>query len=179
MSTIRVNQIQDTSTNVAANISGGVVTFTNPPNLSTGAMTNAPAFQARHTSFIFPDNVATKITGFTEDFDTNNSFTSDRFTPATAGKYLVTMTGNLSGVTNYDMYNGRIELQKNGSSLTFSGAQGNASHRSHRYPLSISLLVEMNGSSDYIEMFVYLNNVGTNNGVLSQIAFGAHKLIGA
>lgn len=31
MSTIRVNQIQDTSTNVAANISGGVVTFTNTP----------------------------------------------------------------------------------------------------------------------------------------------------
>ena len=31
MSIIKVNQIQDTSTNVAANISGGVVTFTNPP----------------------------------------------------------------------------------------------------------------------------------------------------
>jgi len=29
MSVVRVNQIQDTSTNVAANISGGVVTFTN------------------------------------------------------------------------------------------------------------------------------------------------------
>jgi hypothetical protein len=32
MSVVRVNQIQDTSTNVAANISGGVVTFTNPPS---------------------------------------------------------------------------------------------------------------------------------------------------
>jgi hypothetical protein len=31
MSTIRVNQVQDTSTNVAANISGGVVTFNNSP----------------------------------------------------------------------------------------------------------------------------------------------------
>jgi hypothetical protein len=31
MSIIRVNQIQDTSTNVAANVSGGVVTFTNTP----------------------------------------------------------------------------------------------------------------------------------------------------
>ena len=31
MSVVRVNQIQDTSTNVAANISGGVVTFTNTP----------------------------------------------------------------------------------------------------------------------------------------------------
>ena len=31
MSVVRVNQIQDTSPNVAANISGGVVTFTNTP----------------------------------------------------------------------------------------------------------------------------------------------------
>ena len=36
MSVVRVNQIQDTSTNVAANISGGVVTFTNTP-INTGA----------------------------------------------------------------------------------------------------------------------------------------------
>ena len=31
MSILRTNQIQDTGTNVAANISGGTVTFTNPP----------------------------------------------------------------------------------------------------------------------------------------------------
>jgi len=37
MSVVRVNQIQDTSTNVAANISGGVVTFTNPPAFASGA----------------------------------------------------------------------------------------------------------------------------------------------
>ena len=37
MSTIRVNQIQDTSTNVAANISGGVVAFNNTPTFASGA----------------------------------------------------------------------------------------------------------------------------------------------
>ena len=37
MSTIRVNQVQDTSTNVAANISGGVVAFNNTPTFASGA----------------------------------------------------------------------------------------------------------------------------------------------
>lgn len=36
MSTIRVNQVQDTSTNVAANISGGVITATNAIISSNG-----------------------------------------------------------------------------------------------------------------------------------------------
>jgi len=36
MSTIKVNQIQDTSTNVAANISGGVVSLTTPLAVSSG-----------------------------------------------------------------------------------------------------------------------------------------------
>jgi hypothetical protein len=170
MSVVRVNQIQDTSTNVAANISGGVVTFTNPP-LGLPAATNTPAFQARRgSSFIFSDNTTTKVTGLTEDFDTYNNFASDRFTPTTAGKYLVTMTGSLEGVNSYDMYNGRIELQKNGSFYIYSGAQGGATSRSNRYALSISLIVDMNGSS--------LNNSGSANGSLGQIAFGAHKLIG-
>ena len=77
------------------------------------------------------------------------------------------------------MYNGRIELRKNNSVLTYQSSQGNASSRSHRYGLGLSLIVEMNGSSDYLEMFVYLNNVGTANGRIGQASFGGHKLIGA
>tara|TARA_R110000803_G_scaffold68276_1_gene130102 strand:+ start:1430 stop:1960 length:531 start_codon:yes stop_codon:yes gene_type:complete len=45
MSVVRVNQIQDTSTNVAANISGGVVTFTNTPiNAGGGKVLQAIPF---------------------------------------------------------------------------------------------------------------------------------------
>jgi len=47
MSTIRVNQVQDTSTNVAANISGGVVTFTNPPQ---GVTTSRVLLQTHNIS---------------------------------------------------------------------------------------------------------------------------------
>ena len=51
MSVVRVNQIQDTSTNVAANISGGVVTFTNPPQ-GTGKLLQMPFTQYTSTTTV-------------------------------------------------------------------------------------------------------------------------------
>ncbi len=141
--------------------------------------TSTPAFQARRASTLtFSDNTATKVTGFSEDFDTDNNFASDRFTPTTAGKYFVTVTGNIQGVTNYDMYNGKISIYKNGSEVLQNGSQGNASSRSHRYGLSLSLTVDMNGSSDYLEMYVYLDNSGTDDGKFEgdSISFGAFRV---
>lgn len=145
------------------------------------SQTNTPAFQARRpTAFQFSDNTDTKITGFTEDFDTDNNFASDRFTPTTAGKYFVTIAGSIQGVTNYDMYNGKISIYKNGSEYLQTGSQGNATNRSQRYGLSLSAIIDMNGSSDYLEMYVYLNNVGTDDGKFETdtLSFGAYKLIG-
>ena len=146
------------------------------------SQTNTPAFQARRsTGFQFSDNTDTKVTGFTTDFDTDSNFASDRFTPTTAGKYFVTIQGSIQGVASYDMYNGNIHLRKNGTELLRTSSQGNASSRSNRYGLSLSLIVDMNGTSDYLEMFVYLNNVTTGDGIfnLDTTSFGAYKLIGA
>mgnify|MGYP002622040029 CR=1 FL=1 len=146
------------------------------------SQTNTPAFQARRsTGFQFSDNTDTKVTGFTEDFDTDNNFASDRFTPTTAGKYFVTIQGSIQGVSNYDMYNANINLRKNGTELLRTSSQGNASSRSNRYGLSLSLIVDMNGTSDYLEMYVYLNNVGSDDGTFNAdtLSFGAYKLIGA
>lgn len=148
----------------------------------TTSLVNTPAFQARRSSdFTFSDNTVTKVTGLTVDFDTDNNFASDTFTPTTVGKYCVTITASMQGVTNYDMYNGDLYLFKNGSQHIKISAQGNASSRSHRYALSQTAIVDMNGSTDYLEMFCYLNNVGTDNGKLvgESISFSAFKLIGA
>lgn len=169
-------------TNAMTISSGGVATFNNTPNLSTGAMTNTPAFQARRsTSFEFSDNTVTKVTGLTEDFDTDNCFASDTFTPNKAGKYCVTIAASMQGVSNYDMYNGDLYLFKNGSQHIKVSAQGNASNRTHRYALSQTVIVDMNGSTDYLEMLCYLNNVGTDDGRLEaeSISFSAFRLIGA
>ena len=163
--------------------SAGVMTATSFAG-SGAALTNLPggdnkaSFQARRASGLyFNDNTFTKVTGFTEDFDTDNNFSSDRFTPTTAGKYSVNISGDIEGVTAYDMYNGHIELRKNGVAFKGVGSQGNLSYRSHRYGLGTQIIVDMNGSTDYLEMWVYLNNSGSAQGWLGNASFGAFKLI--
>jgi len=146
------------------------------------SQTNTPAFQARRaTNLTLTENATTKVTGFTEDFDTNNNFASDRFTPTTAGKYLVTITGNIQSVSNYDLYNGKISIFKNGSEVIQNGSQGHGTSRSNRYGLSASLIIDMNGSSDYLEMYCYLNTASGNDVSIEagSLSFGAYKLIGA
>ena len=171
MSTIKVDTVQSRG--------GGAVDFTQAPTVNSIPQTNKPAFQARRSSnFDFSDNTVTKVTGLTEDFDTDNNFASDTFTPTTAGKYCVTITASMQGVTNYDMYNGDLYLFKNGSQHIKIGAQGNASSRTHRYALSQTAIVDMNGSSDYLTMHCYLNNVGSDNGrlVAESISFSAFRI---
>tara|TARA_R110000751_G_scaffold37153_2_gene90276 strand:+ start:156 stop:677 length:522 start_codon:yes stop_codon:yes gene_type:complete len=62
MSVVRVNQIQDTSTNVAANISGGVVTFVNPPQ-GTGKLlqTVTTGYIATHSALVTSTTQASLI----------------------------------------------------------------------------------------------------------------------
>ena len=146
------------------------------------SQTNTPAFQARRaTNLTLTENTEVKVTGFTEDFDTDNNFASDRFTPTTAGKYLVTITGNIQSVSSYDIYNGKISIYKNGSEFIQNGSQGHGTSRSNRYGLSPSLIIDMNGSSDYLEMYCYLNTVSGGDVVIEagSLSFGAFKLIGA
>lgn len=185
MSIIKANTFQDRGGNTILS-SDGSGTITASSSLassvaSVGGINNTPAFQARRsTGFQFSDNTDTKVTGFTADFDTDSNFASDRFTPTTAGKYFVTIQGSIQGVASYDMYNGNIQIRKNGTQILETSSQGNATSRSNRYGLSLSLIVDMNGTSDYLEMYVYLNNVTTGDGTFNAdtLSFGAYKLIG-
>ena len=122
--------------------------------------TSTPAFQARRASTLtFSDNTATKVTGFSEDFDTDNNFASDRFTPTTAGKYFVTVTGNIHGVTNYDMYNGKISIYKNGSEFAYN-TQDQYRGTGLVSNCMCQCIVSCNGTGDYFEMYAKHNGGG-------------------
>jgi hypothetical protein len=148
-------------------------------NLPTISFT--PAFQAGRSgsNFTFSDNTYTKVTFNETELDTDNNFASDRFTPTTRGKYFVTITANMEGVNSYDMYNGNLSIYKNGAEIRQVGSQGNATSRSNRYGICLSMIVEMNGSTDYLEMYIYLNNSGAANGAIesSSLSFGAFRMI--
>jgi hypothetical protein len=116
----------------------------------TVAATAAPAFSATNNATqTLSSAVYTKIAFQTEEFDTNSNFdntTNYRFTPTAAGYYQV--NGRvLKTSTAADML---VVIYKNGSAFK-GGAEPSTS-----YSCSVSALVYMNGSTDYIELYGYI-----------------------
>ncbi|MBC7421350.1 MAG: tail fiber domain-containing protein [Bdellovibrio sp.] len=106
--------------------------------------------------------VTTKLTGWSKvvsnTFDTNSNFAADRFLPTVAGKYLIT------GSAYCFPTNGSyciVEIRKNGAivSANYQYSSTDAS------PIS-SAVVDMNGTTDYIELYAqngaYTTIGGTN-----------------
>ncbi len=114
--------------------------------------TSGPAFRAfrSSTSQSFTQNVFTKVQFNGETFDTDSCFdstTNYRFTPTKAGYYQVQTTIEFSG--SADTLS-QVQLYKNGS------AYSNLLYNT-KLPASIiaggSDIVELNGTTDYIEIF--------------------------
>jgi hypothetical protein len=121
---------------------------------STGVSTQvgAPAFRAYLSSTqTISSATTTKVTLNTENFDTNSNFdttTNYRFTPTVAGYY------QINGVVTFTTGAGQAAIFKNGSRyLTGVEVTYNASLGGH---IPISDLVYLNGSTDYIELYIYL-----------------------
>jgi len=181
MSILKTNQITDLGGNELLTSNGsGVIS-------SGGAITNTPAFHAELSSTqTISDATTTKVQFNTEIYDTNNNYdnsTNYRFTPTVAGKYFcysVVRGAVTTGVSNMTQFN--AEIRKNGAKIVKAGSD----FRSAGYGLesfaSCSAGVSLNGSSDYLEVFCYINDLGGGNCEIygSQTSvFGAYKVIGA
>src|ERR1700687_595838 len=94
-------------------------------------------------------NTWTRLGWSIKDFDTNNSFAADRFTPTTAGKYLLTLTLECAATTGICA----AAIYKNGASYTYSQIW-TPSGSVDNFP-SVSAVVDMNGTSDYVEAYVF------------------------
>ena len=122
--------------------------------LGTNVVGNGPAFSAyKSSNQSFSQNTWTKATFPFEDFDTNNNFdstTNYRFTPTVAGYYHMSCNGYFSngGSDNY------LQLYKNGAGF---GYYVNAGFSITTMHLTFSNLIYMNGSTDYLELWVYSN----------------------
>ena len=178
-SIIKVNTIQDAGGNALLTSNGSGALTTN--NIG-GKMT--PAFYAYLGSTQSVTNGAnTKVQINTEIFDSDNAFDNSsnyRFTPQTAGKYFV--YGAVCGATDgYRLYQVHAKIYKNGSNyaLTSEIIQDDSFNRKTSF---ISTVVDMNGSSDYVELYglvdIHANNNETIVGSASKMTyFGAYKII--
>jgi hypothetical protein len=143
----------------------GSVTLTVPSVAGTNTVTvpsatgtvmvsgNMPAFSAyKSSNQSVTSGVVTKVTFDTEEFDTNNNFASSRFTPTVAGYYQIN-----SMINSYDASSGgsysACYIFKNGSRYqdgTFILTVGKG---------VVNSLVYLNGSTDYIEIYVNIGAV--------------------
>jgi hypothetical protein len=120
---------------------------------TAGVPIDGPAFSAyMSTSQTVSTITFTKVQLQTEEFDTSNAFdnvTNYRFTPTVAGYYQVNGAIGVNTIATsiaIMIYKNGVRF-KDGNNMN---ANGNAS--------SVAALVYLNGTTDYLELYVYLTN---------------------
>ena len=149
-------------TNTIDTVSGTTNLVIGSTNTSTITMPNGalsgqnyPAFEAHLSATqTVSDAVFTKVQSNTEVLDTDNCYdnsTNYRFTPTVAGKYFVygrVMTR--AGATSLE--SGIAEIRKNGSNYIRQQIDL-SSNRIDNNCVQVSAVIDMNGSSDYVELW--------------------------
>ena len=156
----------------------------------TGFPANTPAFFAYlggSGGQSVSNNTVTKVTINAEVFDTDNAFDSSsnyRFTPQTAGKYFVHASIMADSGSSTNLEANYIYLKKNGSSYIFQGNTDFTANYVRQNVITNSAVVDMNGSSDYLELFGRIKSVSgsgqlfESNTQWGQITnFGAYRII--
>lgn len=98
-----------------------------------------------------PANTPTKILWTAKDFDTNNDFdlSTSRFTPSVPGQYIFTLNTYCVDNTNWC----QARIYKNGVNVQETGVNTGAG----LVVSNTSVIVDMNGTTDYVEAFTYIN----------------------
>ena len=182
MGTIKTTNIEPIADNGTVTLGSSGDTITVPTGVTVaGAMANTPYFRAYSGSVqSIPDASATKV-----NFDNTNSLTTassgydttnKRFLPTEAGTYFITASIRID-VGSYSNNNTQIYIYKNASIWSrFTNQFTSASSPM----ISISDIVNLNGSSDYVEIFLYQNTGGSINlrTGTENMYFSGYKLIG-
>lgn len=124
-------------------------------DLAANVVGNGPAFSAYRTGdFAITPSAMTKVPLITKDFDTSSAFdstTNFRFQPAIPGYYQMSGALQAGGLTISAIV---IALIKNGVEIATNTLQTTITGATH---LSISKLVYLNGSTDYVDLFGQIN----------------------
>ena len=142
---------------------------------------NTPYFWGRNGSLqALSNDTITKLNATTERVDSDNNYASSRFTPTTAGDYFIFGGAYLNSEVNSNLDIAQVVIYKNGSAISSASSRTNfRSNGINQSLFQISTIIDMNGSSDYVELYGLLE-AGDATGGLSgtDTFFGGYKLIG-
>jgi len=161
--------------------SGATIDLSNATQTGVGGVMT-PAFQAKITSRQNLSNTtSTKVAFNSADINIGSCFdtSNNRFLPTTAGKYFIGLSLVFTGGAATSLLNCLSFIYKNGSGVqeSYFDASGN---RIQNQTLLVSSIIDMNGSSDYVEVYAYISSntqatLFTSTGIRSY--FGAYKII--
>jgi hypothetical protein len=141
---------------------------------------NTPAFEAYPSaSLSVASSTSVKVQANTERFDSDNAYDNSsnyRFTPQVAGRYFTYCS------FTYNLTNGSIglvaEIRKNGTAVLSSKHEDMPG--SNYLTGYVGGVVQLNGSSDYLEMFTLTSSGSTRTLAADsqRCFFGAYRIIG-
>ena len=190
-SILKVDTIQDQSGNniinenadtITIGASGHTITVPTGASLTvpSGGLSgqNYPAFEAAvGTQTTISSGVTTKVPCDTEIFDTDGYYdnaTNYRFTPLVAGKYYVYAYTRIDGANSNAILDLQLAIYKNGAS--YKSNRYNFNSTENRFTGSIYTTIELNGSTDYIEFFVYSLQTSGAPRITVASLFGAYRI---
>lgn len=154
--TLGVDKLSATGTKDATTFLRGDNTFAAPA--VTDAASNSPNFWVTTSSdqTIAGDSTV-KLNYNTETLDTGNAFdtTTYKFTPQVQGTYWIYAQARFNNNADVDQW--KMEIHKNGTAVSV----GSTVTRTQQTAQAGSL-VQFNGSTDYIEFYVYHSAAGTD-----------------
>ena len=129
--------------------------------VTLGIFGNQPAFSvSKSAAQTVTSGVFTTITYDVEEFDTNNNFASNRFTPTVAGYYQI--NASVYAASSSTVTRLIPQLNKNGSGIRFGTDVSQRDSVSELRGM-LSAVVYMNGTTDYLTMAGYITGSGTLN----------------
>jgi hypothetical protein len=146
---------------------------------------NTPAFEAYIGSNVtISDDTETTAAFNTEVFDTNSCYdnaTNYRFTPTSAGKYFCYSQIRFNSGTSNNIVSCWLVFRKNGNYWHGGSVpvfQPNSSSYATNVTLHISSIINLNGTTDYVDVGVNLNvSTGTCLLIAQSSLFGGYKII--
>lgn len=127
-------------------------------DIATGVAGTGPSFSVVNGTQSVPTSTLTKLQFNTEEWDTANCFdstTNYRFTPNVAGYYQFNTTITIGGGSTSEVI---VALYKNGASYKYVSDM-----TSTTYTTSNSTMAYLNGSTDYVEVYVSQATGGAKN----------------
>ena len=138
------------------------------PELAAGVAGNGPAFSAYpNAGQVIASGTYTKLLFQAEEFDTNSNFASSTFTPTVAGYYQVTVgfvapSASRAAEVQLLFYKNAVAFKTGTDLVTASTIIS-----------TMSALIYLNGTTDYLDCYVYLGTGGTTIPSASTLYFQA------